>query len=238
MGRENTIIAIFSDSLFAAINLTAADIRQIATFVICLVIATSVHEFAHAFTANRLGDPTPKQEDRLTLNPLSHIDPIGTLVLPVFAGLFNAPLLGWGRPVSTQPRYYTRKITMRGGMALVSFAGPFSNFLQAIVTLVLWKVLHISDVVHPGDGLWDILFIFYRLNIVLMAFNLLPLHPLDGGKILAWLLPARFQHIDDFLLRYGGFILLILIFALPGFLDVLFRPVFLVSNWGMSLFGL
>ena len=238
MKRDEVIEQIFQGSAIAAIHLTAADLRQVATFVICLVIAISFHEFAHAFAATRLGDPTPKQENRLTLNPLSHADPIGTLVLPVLAGLFHAPLLGWGRPVPTQPRYYTRKITMRAGLALVALAGPFANFLQALVALLLWKGLHVAGLVNPGDGLWDIFAVFYQLNIVLMAFNLLPLHPLDGGKILAWLLPTRLQHVDDFLLRYGGFILLILVFAVPGVLTTLLSPVFLVARWGMLLLGL
>ena len=92
-------------SAFALFGVAAADLRQALIFVVCLVVATAFHEFAHAFAADRLGDPTPGRDGRLTLNPLVHADPIGTLALPLMAGLLHAPLFGWGRPVMTQPRF-------------------------------------------------------------------------------------------------------------------------------------
>ena len=114
-------------SATSLIALGAADLRQVGIFVISLVLAITVHEFAHALVAHRLGDPTPEREGRLTLNPVAHADPIGTLLLPILLSLSTTGLMfGWGRPVNTQPRFYRRTITMRAGMALVSFAGPFA----------------------------------------------------------------------------------------------------------------
>lgn len=223
-------------SVLAIVGLTASDLRTIAMYVICLVIAVSIHEFAHAFAADRLGDPTPSREGRLTLNPVSHADPIGTLALPVAAGLFHLPLLGWGRPVPTQPSFYTRKVSMRGGLALVSFAGPLSNFLQALLTLVVLKVLVVAGV--SSRGLNEILLTFFQLNLILFAFNLLPLHPLDGGKILAWLLPPKLSYIDEFLARWGGLILLILVIVLPEVLHVMLSPILTLARWSLQAIGL
>ena len=223
-------------SVLAIVGLTASDLRTIAMYVICLVIAVRIHEFAHAFAADRLGDPTPSREGRLTLNPMSHADPIGTLALPVAAGLFHLPLLGWGRPVPTQPSFYTRKISMRGGLALVSFAGPLSNFLQALLTLVVLKVLVVAGV--SSRGLNEILLTFFQLNLILFAFNLLPLHPLDGGKILAWLLPPKLSYIDEFLARWGGLILLILVIVLPEVLHVMLSPILTLARWSLQAIGL
>ncbi len=221
-------------SAFMVLGVTAVDLRNALIFVLCLVVATAFHEFAHAHVADRLGDPTPGRDGRLTLNPLVHADPVGTLALPVMAGLLHLPLFGWGRPVMTQPRFYTRGMSMRAGMALVSFAGPFANLLQAIVTLGLLKLLLISGV--DNKGVYDVLVIFFSLNLTLAFFNLLPVHPLDGGKILAWMLPARFGHIDDTLARYGWTILLALM-LIPGLLLTLFTPVAIVRDWAIRLVG-
>lgn len=221
-------------SAFALFGVAAADLRQALIFVVCLVVATAFHEFAHAFAADRLGDPTPGRDGRLTLNPLVHADPIGTLALPLMAGLLHAPLFGWGRPVMTQPRFYSRGMSMRAGMALVSFAGPLANVIQAIVTLGAMKLLIVAGVMNRG--ILDVLVVFFTLNLTLAVFNLLPVHPLDGGKILAWMLPSRFSHIDDTLARYGWTILLALM-LIPGLLQTLFIPVFHVAAWGWSLLG-
>jgi Zn-dependent protease len=216
------------------LGLTATDVRAALMFVLCLVVATAFHEFAHAIVADRLGDPTPGREGRVTLNPLAHADPIGTLALPVMAGLLHLPVFGWGRPVMTQPRYYTRRFSMRAGMAMVSFAGPLANVAQAMVTLGVIKLLLLAGVDRPG--LMEVLATFFMLNVTLAFFNLLPIHPLDGGKILAWMLPTRFEHIDDTLARYGWTILLALM-LIPGLLQTLFTPVGYVVVWGLRLVG-
>ncbi|MCX4245779.1 site-2 protease family protein [Paraliomyxa miuraensis] len=217
-----------------------AELRYAGILVICMILAIGVHEFAHAYTAHRLGDPTPESQGRLTLNPIAHMDPIGTLALPIALGLFSKGMLfGWGRPVETQSRYFTRRITMRGGMALVAFAGPLSNLVQAALTLgVLWilfatGVLDRADLAAEMHPLATPLLVFYSLNVLLFAFNLLPVHPLDGGKVLAWILGPKYQHIDDFLARYGFVILLVLMFAVPVVLHKVFGPVMAGAEWAL-----
>jgi Zn-dependent protease len=219
--------SLFHEAAGPLLGVAAADLRLAGIFVLCLVAAISVHEWAHAVTADRLGDPTPSREGRVTLNPLAHVDPIGTLVLPIIAALFAPGMLfGWGKPVPTQPRLYTRRVSMRGGMALVAFAGPLSNLLLAVLTLGVIAAMGAAGVAPPLAPSHP-LRVFYSLNVVLFAFNLVPLHPLDGGKVLAWILGARRQHIDDFLQRWGGTILLGLILLPPGryVLELLLAPV-------------
>lgn len=216
----------------------AVDLRRAGIFVICMILAIGVHEYAHALAAHRLGDPTPEGQGRLTLNPVAHMDPIGTLALPLILGLGflgQGMIFGWGRPVNTQPRHYTRKINMRAGMALVAAAGPLSNLLQAALTLLLIWGLVAGGVLSPAALDVDHpIFVFYQLNILLFAFNLLPLHPLDGGKVLAWILGPRNQNIDDFLMRYGFVILLVLVFALPQVLHLILGPFFSAGQWALS----
>jgi len=213
----------------------AADLRLAGVFVICLIISIAVHEFSHAWAATKLGDPTPEGQGRLTLNPIAHIDPIGTLVLPIVLALFSPGMLfGWGRPVETHPRNYTRKVTMRGGMALVSAAGPISNLLLAGLALVLAWGLAMGGVIEGRLSPFHPLRVFFSLNVILFVFNLLPIHPLDGGKVLGWLLGARRQHIDDFMLRYGGMILLALVFLFPAVLAFVFGPFMQFGNWAFD----
>lgn len=217
----NVLLSAFilsSPGLLAA-GLAVDDLRRAGIFVICMILAIGVHEFSHAFAAHRLGDPTPESQGRLTLNPIAHMDPVGTLALPLVLALFSPGMLfGWGRPVETVPRYYNRKVSMRSGMALVAFAGPLSNLVLAALTLGLIAALATAGALDPATilrarTLEHPLHVFFILNLLLFAFNLLPLHPLDGGKVLAWLFGPKYQHVDDFLVRYGGLIVIGLVVA-------------------------
>jgi Zn-dependent protease len=114
-------------------------------------------------------------------------------------------------------------------MALVAFAGPLSNLLLAALTLLIVWLLGLVGLLR--QGVLGPLVAFFNLNIILLVFNMLPLHPLDGGKILAWFLGPKHQHIDDFLMRYGGYIIIILIVALPGVLGVIFTPFYQFGHW-------
>lgn len=196
---------------------------RIGIFLICLILSIAVHEYCHALAADRLGDSTPEQQGRLTLNPVVHADPVGTLIMPI-VGAFTGLLFGWGRPVETQPRNYTRKMSMRGGMAVVAAAGPFGNLVLLVVVLGVAAVL--GRTTGIGEGTELLLKTMLQLNVLLMVFNLLPLHPLDGGKILAAFLPARYEYVDEFLLRYGPWILLGLILLGGRFLGAVLDPLY------------
>lgn len=179
-----------------------------------LVIAITFHEFAHAWMAVRLGDPTPKFQKRLTLNPLAHLDPLGTLLLFLVG-------FGWGKPVQFDP--YNLENPKRD-IALVSLAGPASNMLLATITsLVYWLS---TNGILPFSINLDLVYIFLRLNIILALFNLIPIHPLDGGKILVGLLPEpEASRVDRFLRQYGIFLLFVLIIPVFGS-----SPVFAILN--------
>ena len=224
------ILSTDLEPALAAFSITAAKLRRVGIFVICLILAITVHEFSHALAAHKLKDPTPQAQGRLTLNPMAHADPIGTLALPVILSLTTHLLFGWGRPVQTDPRQYTRKITMRAGMAIVAFAGPLSNLLLAILTLVVAAGLAMAGVIAGPLPAENPLHVFFSLNILLFVFNLIPVHPLDGGKVLGWLLGARYQHVDDFLGRYGFVILILLMFS--GALAIVLGPFY---TWGAQL---
>lgn len=164
--------------------------------ILALVIAITVHEFAHAFAADRLGDPTPRAQGRLTLNPLAHLDPLGTLML-----LFVR--FGWGKPVMFDPFNLRHP---RRDAAIISLAGPATNMLVALLCAVLVQVI-------PGAVLLVPVII---LNVVLAVFNLVPIHPLDGFKIVGGLLPAESARQWYELERYGMIFLLFLIFPVFG----------------------
>lgn len=197
-------------------------LKTLGIYLVCLVISIGVHEYFHALFAHWLGDRTPEQEGRLTMNPIVHADPIGTFTMPIIASLTGMPLLGWGRPVPTQPQNYTRRVSMRTGLAIVAAAGPLGNLVVALVTLLLAFVLNVSGMLN--QGLAEILITLLLLNIVLMVFNLLPLHPLDGGKILAAFLPPRLEYVDEFLMQYGGYILILLVVAGGPVLGTIVAP--------------
>ena len=209
--------------------MNAEILSNVVIYVICLIMSIGVHEFCHAWAAERLGDSTPEMQGRLTLNPLVHADVIGTLVLPILAAIGSWPLLGWGRPVETSPRNYTRKIRMRVGIALVSVAGPLGNLALAVLALGL--AVLIGQTLHLAPSIFRLIRLFVELNVLLLVFNLLPIHPLDGGKILAAYLPERLNYIDEFSLRFGPMILIALVIFAGSFLHIILRPFMLPIDW-------
>ena len=152
-----------------------------------VLIAITFHEFAHAFVADKLGDDTARREGRLSLNPLDHLDPIGTVLL-LFAGF------GWGKPVHVDPRNYTRKISMDKCEALVSIAGPIMNFLLAIIFSIIyygiWKFAGMQFIdTTVGSVVMTLIASTMSINVGLGLFNLIPLPPLDGSKVIMPFLP-------------------------------------------------
>ncbi|MGE5654078.1 MAG: site-2 protease family protein, partial [Bacillota bacterium] len=147
-----------------------------------LLIAMTVHEFAHAYVAHRLGDPTPRLQGRLTLNPVAHIDPMGLLMLVFFR-------FGWGRSVEVNPNYFRN---YRKGMLWVSLAGPASNILLGLATAIVFGLLgRFSPLLLTSSGFRQIMLGLLMYNVYLAVFNLIPIPPLDGSKILFGILPAK-----------------------------------------------
>ena len=186
--RTITIILVVMLALWLVSSGTAGVLNLLLT-VPGVLIAITFHEFAHGFVAYKLGDNTAKNEGRLSLNPLDHLDPIGSLML-LFAGF------GWGKPVHVNPRNYTRKISMEKGEAIVSAAGPIMNFLLAIIfTLIYYAIYKFagSQFLSSTVGGIIMLLISYTIsiNIGLGVFNLIPLPPLDGSKIIMPFLPYK-----------------------------------------------
>lgn len=189
-------------------------------WVAAILVALSGHEFAHAFMATKLGDRTAELMGRLTLNPIAHIDPIGFIALILIG-------FGWGKPVPFDPNQLRSK---RFGPGFVGIAGPLANLIMAIIAGVVLKAVMIFFSFGPDNLLVLFLFLLVLLNLILMVFNLIPLPPLDGSKLLFALLPRRAFSAQVFLERFGPlFLLLLIIFdrALPvPILGTLFRGVF------------
>ena len=187
------------------LNLSPA---TLITRIITLIIAFSVHEFAHAWSATQLGDDTPRLHGRLTLNPLAHLDVLGSLMLLV-AGF------GWAKPVPVNAYALMRRSP--AGLMWVALAGPISNLLLAILAAVPLR-MGLFPITSGGGFLpsaYAFLFEFMAINLLLMLFNLIPLAPLDGEKVATYFLPARWARAWDGIRPYSPLILMALIFVLP-----------------------
>lgn len=187
---------------------------QIATWLVPLVFAIVLHEIAHGWVANAFGDPTAREKGRLSLNPLRHVDPVGTVALPLFLAVIGAPVFGWARPV---PVVAQRMRNPRRDMILVALAGPGMNLVLAVlaafaIALVRWLA--------PAGGIgWAFLYLnlahFLIINIFLAVFNMLPIPPFDGGHVVEGLLPRPLARRYARLGRYGFPLLLFLLVLLP-----------------------
>lgn len=179
------------------------------TYAIVLVTAFSVHEFAHAWTANHFGDDTPRLYGRLTLNPLAHLDLIGSLML-ILAGI------GWAKPVPVDA--YALRRRSPSALMWVSLAGPLSNFLMAVLAAAPFRLGLVSRVGISSIGVFSLptfLDQFVIINLSLMLFNLIPLAPLDGEKVLEYFLPPEMERSFERIRPYGPMILLALLFVGP-----------------------
>lgn len=204
--------------------------QQAFLFLSALIISLSVHEFAHAFAAYRMGDDTAHRAGRYTLNPIAHLDPMGTVFLLFMA--FSGIGIGWARPVPVNPGAFRDP---RRGMMVVAFAGPFSNLMQAGLAFAGLAAMQLAAAqITPGGFMviassW--LLVFLQVNLMLFAFNLFPVYPLDGSKVLSGILPEKAaRHLDFFNVKWGAkplFALLLWEFLIPvkGPLGVLFDGV-------------
>ncbi len=198
-------------------------IFQIIASVALLALSVVLHELAHGWVAYKLGDPTAKQAGRLTLNPLKHIDPFGTVILPLMMFIAGGFAFGFAKPVPYNPRYFKN---IRKGELLVGLSGPFSNLLQACVGAVLFKLLiaassHLDLKLSTGLSFELVPLIAYLLmwyvhiNLVLMFFNLIPLPPLDGSAIIAPFLSDKALEKYYRIQQYSLPILLLVFFVVP-----------------------
>lgn len=184
----------------------------VSVWVLPVLLAITFHEAAHGWVAWRLGDPTAKQQGRVTFNPMAHIDPVGTVILPAMLILMKAGFLfGWARPVPVDPRYLRNP---RRDMVLIAAAGPGANVLIAYVSALL---IHVAPVFPDTMAEWAArtLWNSVLLNSVLAVFNMIPLPPLDGGKVAVGLLPYRFARPLAELERHGFMIILGVFIILP-----------------------
>lgn len=203
------------------------NILTIAIQLLIILLALSVHESAHGWMAERFGDPTARMQGRITLNPIAHIDPIGTVVFPLMLALMGAPVFGWAKPVMVNP--YNLRNPRKDGIYIAA-AGPVSNIIMAIGGIVVFIILKQIGIVgsiyvtsRSAEAITILLLNLILINIFLAIFNLLPIPPLDGSRILEGILEGEalrtFKKIEPY-----GFIILIAVIYL-GVFDIVARPI-------------
>jgi len=201
-------------------------------YMVVLLLAISAHEAAHAWMSYKFGDDTARLLGRITLNPMAHTDPIGTLLIPIVGFIYGAmsgggrlPLIGWGKPTPVNPLRWRQKDLAN---VMVSIAGILANLLIAIIAFSILKTLKVTGLVFAiPENLQEpvllLLHLFLTMNISLAVFNLLPFPPLDGSKVLETFLPASMQPVLAILEQYGFMILLVLMYM--GFFSAIISPI-------------
>ena len=203
--------------------------QKIILFIL-LIVCITIHEWAHAWVADKLGDPLPRQQGRVTLDPRSHIDLWGTILIPMFM-IFASPgfsIIGWGKPVQVSlPNSKTR----RRDDILITLAGPFSNFAIAFVSALIFGI--VNRVLPLTENVWLLFFQLVSLNAILFVFNLIPIPPLDGSHILKNII--RMKDVTFLKFSKYGFLLLIILVNIPAFQDLMSIG---VENLNSIFFGI
>jgi Zn-dependent protease len=203
------------------LSLTGNRILDPIIFIVLLIVAVILHEVSHGLVARRLGDRTAEAAGRLTLNPIRHIDPFGSVLLPAMLALSGAPVFGWAKPVPVNPRAFQRPTE---GMALTALAGPITNLAVALLA---------GRVLLPATSgfLAELVWAFGYINVVLAIFNLLPIPPLDGSRMVPLFLGDRGRAAYARIEPYGFLILFAALFIIPGATRWLRVPITTVSEW-------
>jgi len=213
------------------LSLLDINVAQIFIGLVVLLFSLTIHEMSHAWTADRLGDPTARLLGRVSLNPLVHTDPIGTILFPLIAMVSGAPLIGWAKPVPVNMRRLRRP---RRDYVLVAAAGPASNLVLALAASVASLLLPVTPqtIGEPNVTvpLATLLGQLLRLNVLLAVFNMVPIPPLDGGNVLAGLLPRPLAASFNQLRPYG-FILLYALILTGGFEHIVVPPYRFIVSW-------
>jgi len=190
-------------------------------FIAILIMSVVVHEVSHGYAADILGDPTARLAGRLTLNPSNHLDMVGSFIVPVFMYFTTGYMLGWAKPVPYNP-YNLRK--GKWGPAIVAVAGPLSNIIIAVFFGLL---IRLESEMGLPPGFYYIFSLIVYINILLAVFNMLPIPPLDGSKVLFSVLPYKYQHLEQTLERYSFVLLLFIVFFawdyVSFFIEILFK---------------
>ena len=217
-------------------------IKWVLISVIVLVASVAVHEFGHAMMADLLGDDTPRRQGRVTLNPMAHADPIGTLLLPLIGGLYVAGGgiaggFGWGKPVQWQPSRVNRKWRMATASILVAIAGPSMNILLALVVTGIHALLWTQNILPHESELNTVLAFTVYTNFILFFFNLVPVPPLDGGHVAENLLPYKQRTAFEQYAKFGPFIVMALV-LIPQIAQIFRIPAGFCFRELYSLFGI
>ena len=215
-------------------------IPKLVIYMVVLLLAISAHEAAHAWMSYKFGDDTARLLGRITLNPAAHIDPIGTLLIPIAGFIFAAgggvfPLIGWGKPTPVNPLRWRNKDLAN---VMVSIAGILANLFIALIAFAILKFLLMSKTFESvSDSTQEPLILFLEnlliMNVSLAVFNLLPFPPLDGSKVLETFLPASLQPALEFLEQYGYWLLVLLIYM--GFFRAIITPILQVVYYLLLL---
>ena len=211
-------------------------IQSVLIFMPAFLFALSFHEFAHGWVAKRLGDTTAERMGRLTLNPMAHADMLGTFILPIISLVSGLLLFGWAKPVPVNPNNFSPHVNRKSGMFWVALAGPAANVILAICGSLAYVILYkVAGATYSyNQAVNSLLITFIMLNFVLAFFNLIPIHPLDGGKILARFLPPE---ANMFLERNQGALnMALLVLILLGGITFIGRYVQMATSATIRIF--